>query len=282
MIAVLSAAACFGAGPAYGDTPGAGGRPGRPAGDGLAGKLLITGSSTMAPMVAEIARRFQSLHPGVQIEVQMGGSGRGISDARLGKADIGMASRALTDEESALYNVAMARDGVCLIVHKDNPVRSLTDRQVADIYTGKITNWSKVGGRDAPIVVMAARGEAGSNELFTHFFKLKYSDMKAQRVLGDNLTRVKALLENPNGIAYISVGEAERQALAGVPIKLVPVAGVAATSRNIRSGDFPLSRPLTLVTRELPKGLPKAFIDFALSPEVTDIIRKYDFVPYLD
>lgn len=248
----------------------------------LAGKLVITGSGTMAPMVAEIAKRFQRLHPEVQIDVQAGGSGRGLSDARQGKADIGMVSRALTEEEGDVYGYPIARDGICMVVHKDNPVQTLTSQQVVKIYTGKIANWKKVGGKDTPIAVMNAEAGRSSAELFTHYFDVKYDDVKAQRVLGDNPARIKAIAENPEAIIYMSVGEAERSAQAGAPIKLLPLDGVAATSKNIRSGNFPISRALTLVSKELPKGLVKEFINFSLSPQVTEIIVKHDFVPYLD
>jgi ABC-type phosphate transport system substrate-binding protein len=164
----------------------------------LTGRILITGSSTLAPVITEIGKRFETLHPGVQVEVRSGGSGRGISDATEGKADIGMASRALKDEESSLYSFAIA-------------------------------------------------------------------------------------VENPNGIAYISIGAAERAAAAGVPIKLLPVDGVAATTKDIRSGNFPLSRPLLLLTKDAPTaGLVKEFVSFALSSQATASIEKFDFVPYLD
>lgn len=250
--------------------------------DQLAGRLLVTGSSTMAPLVTAIAKRFQGLHPGVQVEVQMGGSGRGIADVRQGKADIGMVSRALAEAEQVFYGVPIARDGVAVVIHRDNPVPSLTDRQIADIYTGKITHWTQVGGADKPILLVKAEAGRSSTELFTHYFGVPYDDIKARQVVGDNPTRIKLLIENPNAILYVSVGEAERKAQAGVPIKLLPVAGVAATSKNIRSGDYPISRPLTLVTRELPKGLAKAFIEFSLSSEVTDLVLAHDFVAYLD
>lgn len=246
------------------------------------GRLLITGSSTMAPVIAEVGARFRALHPSVQIEVQAGGSGRGISDVMQGKADIGMASRALAKTESSLYSFAIARDGICLVVHKDNPVRSLSNSQVADLYTGKITNWNKVGGRDAPITVMNPKEGYGSVELFTHFFKVRYVDIKAQVVVGDNSERIKAIIENPDGISYTSVGSAQRQAQAGVAIKLLPVEGVAATQTNIRTGNYPISRPLLLLTKEVPAGLVREFIQFSLSSQVTDIVTRHDFVPYLD
>ncbi|NEQ29371.1 MAG: phosphate ABC transporter substrate-binding protein [Microcoleus sp. SIO2G3] len=102
------------------------------------GKLVLTGSSTVAPLASEIAKRFESEHPGVRVDVQSGGSSRGISDARQGVADIGMVSRALKPEEQDLKASSIARDGVTVILHKDNPVPSLNDKQVVDIYTGKV------------------------------------------------------------------------------------------------------------------------------------------------
>lgn len=245
-------------------------------------RLLLTGSSTMTPLVKEIAKRFEVMYPGVSIEVQAGGSGRGIADVRQGRADIGMASRPLKDDEQDLFGFAIARDGVCIILHRDNPVKSLTNRQIVDIYTGMITNWKKVGGRDAPITVLNATAGYSSAELFTHHFNINHSEIKANRIVGDNPTRIKAVSENPNAIVYVSVGEAERKAQGGAPIKLLPVEGVAANSRNVRSGDFPISRPLLLVTSSLPRGLAKAFIEFSLSPQVTELILAHDFVPYAD
>lgn len=245
-------------------------------------KLLITGSSTMCPLIAEIGKRFQSLHPGVQIEVQCGGSGRGISDAREGKADIGMVSRSLTAKEKDLYGFPIARDGISIILHKDNPVKSLSDAQVTGIYTGKITNWKRVGGKNAPITVINPKKGYSSAELFTHYFNIDYEDIKAAVVAGDNPTRIAAVVGNPNAIAYVSSGEAERKAHAGMPIKPLPFKNIMPTNRNIVTGNYPITRPLILVTKEFPSGLVKTFIDFCLSSAVVDIIELYDFVPYED
>lgn len=245
-------------------------------------KLLITGSSTMCPLVAEIGKLFHSLHPEIIVDVQCGGSSRGISDVREGKADIGMASRPLTDKEQDLYGFPIARDGLSIILHKNNPVQSLSDPQVADIYTGKITNWKNVGGRDAPITVINPGKGYSSAELFTHYFGLSYDDIKATVVAGDNPTRIRAVVDNPNAIAYISAGEAERTARAGAPIKPLPFNNVMPTSRNIITGNYPITRPLTLVIKGLPAGPAKTFIDYCLSSAVVDLIAKYDFVPYED
>lgn len=248
----------------------------------LTGKLLLTGSSTMAPLMTEIGKRFRSLHPSVEIEVQMGGSGRGLADARAGKADIGMVSRALTDTETDLFAFTIARDGVAVVIHKDNPVRALSKEQVNSIFAGRITNWKDVGGRDVPITVFAAGPTYSSTELFTHYFDLPFANIKAHTVLGDNPARISAVAGNPGSIVYVSVGEAERNAQTGTAIKLLPVGRVPATSRSIRSGNWPISRPLALVTKDQPDGLIKEFIKFSLSSQVTDAVEKFDFVPYLD
>lgn len=248
----------------------------------LAGALLITGSSTMAPLVAAMAERFRAIHPGVRIDVQTGGSGRGIADVRARKADIGMASRALGAVDADLHGLPVARDGVAIVVHKDNPVRALGASEVVGIYTGRLTRWKQLGGRDAAIVVAAADAGRGSSELFAQYFRLARSELRLQRTVGDNAERMRLLVEQPDAIVYMSVGEAERSVQAGAPLRPLPVAGVAATSRNILTGNYPIARPLSLVTRGRPSGLAAAFIDFCVSSQVTDLVVAHDFVPYLD
>lgn len=212
----------------------------------------------------------------------MGGSGRGVSDARAGKADIGMVSRALSEMERDLHGISIARDGVVVIVHKDNPVSALSDRQLLDIYSGKIANWRQVGGRGAPLHVLAATPEGGSSELISHYLKLPYEQIKAQRRIGPNAERIAAVAADPRAIIWVSVGEAERNVREGVPIKLLAVGGVAASSRNVRNGNYPISRPLTLVTRGTPTGAAQTFIEYCVSAQITDSVVAFDFVPYLD
>jgi phosphate transport system substrate-binding protein len=232
--------------------------------------------------VAAIGQRFQTLHPDVAIDVQTGGSGRGVLSAREGTADIGMASRALNRNEQDLLGFPIARDGICLVIHRANPVTSLSQQQVADIYTGKITSWREVGGRDVPIVVLNRTAGRGEVDFFTHHFKLPFTAIQARREVGDNLLCVEAVAGDPDAVVYLSLGEAERSARRGVTIKLLPIDGVPATSEEVHKGNFPLSRPLTLVTKGLPGGLAKEFIEYALSTQVADLIKEYDFIPYLD
>lgn len=247
--------------------------------DRLQGKLVITGSSTVAPLAAEIGKRFESLHPGVRVDVQTGGSSRGIADARQGLADIGMASRALKPEESDLSGFAIARDGVAVILHAANPVQTLTDDQVVSIYTGRITRWSEVGGADAPITVVNKAEGRSTLELFLHYFRLESPAVKAHVVIGDNEQGIKTVAGNPDAIGYVSVGAAEYSASHGVPVKLLPMKGIAASIATVKDGSFPLSRPLNLVTKAEPTGLAKAYIDYARSPAVHDLVAQLYFVP---
>ncbi|MGB7292820.1 MAG: phosphate ABC transporter substrate-binding protein [Thermodesulfobacteriota bacterium] len=247
--------------------------------DKLSGKLVITGSSTVAPLVAEIGKRFEVFHSDVRIDVQMGGSSRGIADAQQGLADIGMASRALKDSEQDLFAFPIALDGICIIVHDSNPVSGLSDAQIVDIYTGQINNWREVGGKDAPITVVNKAEGRATLELFLEHFKLKNKDIKPDVVIGDNEQGIKTIEGNPNAIGYVSIGTGEYDATHGEPIKLLPLGGVTASIENLRNGTFPMSRPLNLVTKTPPDGLAKGFIDFASSEKVQDIIEEQYFVP---
>lgn len=243
-------------------------------------KLGVTGSSTVAPLLSEIAKRYEQSHPQVRIDVQTGGSSRGIADARSGLADIGMASRALkTDEAQELKAHVLALDGVCFLVHRDNPVIALSDAQILDIYLGKTRNWKALGGKDAPITVVNRAEGRSELELFAQYFKIKSDQIKPDLVVGENQQGIKTVAGDPNAIVYLSVGTSEYEKALGTPIKLLPLNGIAASVATVKDGSFPMSRPLILVTRETPTGVKKDFIDFARSSAVHDLVREQSFVP---
>jgi len=135
---------------------------------------------------------------------------------------------------------------------------------------------------DTPITVVNKAEGRSTLEVFLHYFKLKNVDVKAQVVIGDNEQGVKTVAGNRNAIGYVSIGTAEYDATHGVPIKLLPIGGVAASTESVRKGSFPLSRPLHLVTRTSPSGLAKAFIEYAQSRAVHDLIKQQYFVPLAD
>lgn len=242
-------------------------------------KLVLTGSSTVAPLASEIGKRFEAAHRGVQVDVQTGGSSRGIADARNGLADIGMASRSLKPGEEDLFAHTIARDGIGVILHRDNPVNQLTRDQVVAIYRGEITNWKDVGGRDRPIVVVNKAQGRSTLELFLDHFELEPQDVQASIIIGDNEQGVKTVAGNPDAIGYVSIGTAEYDEEHGAPIKLLPLEGVVPSVSSVRSGDFPLSRPLNFVTLSEPQGLAEEFIAFARSPAVNDLVQGLYFVP---
>lgn len=242
-------------------------------------KLVLTGSSTIAPLGAELAKRFEQQNPGIRIDVQSGGSSRGIADARAGLADIGMASRALKPEESDLTGHPIAMDGISLIVHRTNSVAQLSDAQIKAVYTGAVSNWQAIGGKDQRVTVVNKAEGRSTLELFLQYFQLDNRNIKAQVVIGDNQQGIKTVSANPGAIGYVSVGTAEFEAAQGTPIRLLPLNGVPATVENVRNGSFPLSRPLNLVTKGPATGLAKRFIDFAQSEGVHDLVEAQFFVP---
>ena len=242
-------------------------------------KLVLTGSSTIAPLMLEIAKRFEARNPGTRVDVQSGGSSRGVADARTGLAQIGMVSRALKTEERDLTAYTIAMDGVSIIVHKSNPIQTMSDAQVKAIYTGQIRNWRDLGGPELPITVVNKAEGRSTLELFTTYFAMKNSDIKAQVVIGENQQGIKTVAGIPGAIGYVSIGTAEYEEQHGAKIKTLTLGGVAATLKNVREARFPLSRPLNLVTHGAPQGIAKQLIEFARSKDVYDLIEAQYFVP---
>ncbi len=233
----------------------------------------------MAPLVAEIGKQFETRHPGVRVDVQTGGSSRGIADVINGVADIGMTSRALKSQELHLHGSVIAQDGITIILHRSNPVQELTDDQIRAMYTGGITHWNQVGGPEAPITVVNKAEGRSTLELFLDYFQISNRDIHAHVVIGDNEQGIKTVAGNPHAIGYVSIGTAQYDATHGIPIRLLPLQHIPATIETVREGRFPLSRPLILVTKFLPTGLIKTFIDFARSSQANDLILKQYFVP---
>lgn len=244
-------------------------------------KLALSGSSTIAPLAAELGKAFERLHPDVRVEVQAGGSSRGVADALSGVVDLGMASRALKPEEVAqgLTGSTIALDGLCMIVHADNPVGELSAAQIVSIYRGEIRDWSAVGGAAGPITVVNKAEGRSTLELFLAHFKLKAEEVRADVVIGDNAQGLKTVAGNARAIGYVSIGSAEVEREHGSPVKLLPLGGVAAGRGTVLDGTFPLQRPLNFVTRGAPVGLAAEFVAFARTPGACALVAAQSFVP---
>jgi phosphate transport system substrate-binding protein len=241
--------------------------------------VTLTGSSTVAPLVADAAKHYEESHPGVRIEVQTGGSSRGIADALSGLADFGMVSRDLKPEESDLKAHVIARDGVGLIVHRDNPVADLTKQQIIDIYTGKTRNWSAFGGADGDIVVVSKAEGRATLEVFLAYTGLDSADIAAAVVVGENQQAVKTVAGNPQAIGYVSIGTAASEAAAGTPIRLVKCDGIDPTPETVAAGRFPITRPLQIVVKGEPKPAASDFLAYLKSTAIDDLVRQHLYVP---
>ena len=245
----------------------------------LSGKLLLTGSSTVAPLAAEMAKRFEQLHPDVRVDVQTGGSGKGIADARAGVADIGMASRDLKPDEYDLTAHPIAADGVGLIVHASNAIEQLTSEQILSAYTDETNNWREFGGPDRQITVVHKAEGRATLEVFLKHFGAANQAIRADVIVGDNEHGVKTVAGVEGAIGYVSIGTAEADIEAGVPIRLLPLEGVDANTANVASGAFPMSRPLNLITTANPSQLTIEFVKFCQSSAVHDLVQAHYFVP---
>ncbi|HCF4209929.1 TPA: phosphate ABC transporter substrate-binding protein [Pseudomonas aeruginosa] len=241
--------------------------------------ISVSGSSTIAPLMADIGKRFEALNPDIHVDVQSGGTSRGIQDVRSGLAVIGMASRALTDTEKDLQAYPIADDGIALIVHASNPLTQITSEQVVDIYTGKVSDWSALDGPSGSVVKVHKAEGRSTLELFLQHFHLDNGDVRPDLVIGDNQQGIKSVAGNPLAIGYVSIGSAEYEAGQGVPIKLLALDGQTASSQAVRDGHYPLSRTLNLVVRGEPDASTRALLDFAQSSEVADLVQQHAFVP---
>ena len=243
-------------------------------------KITIVGSSTIAPLMSEIAKAFEKKNPGVRVDVQAGGSSRGVLDVRQGTAQIGMLSRALkADEQAEFRRVLLAQDGLAMIVHQSNPVKSLSKDQVIGIYSGRFTNWSQVGGADLPISVVSKAEGRSTLEIFSHYFDLPYKHIKAHVVIGDNQQGIQTVAGAPAGIGYVSIGTAEYEARHGAAIRLVPLDGQVPSTSAVAKGGYPLSRELNLVFKADSEARLDGLLKFVRTPEAAELTTQQFFVP---
>lgn len=253
--------------------------PMAPAGDSQV-RLLATGSSTVAPVIAELARHYEQGHPGVRIDVQTGGSSRGVADAVNGLSDMGMVSRGLKPGESGLYAYTIARDGIAVITHKENPVSAIDRNRLQQIYRGVARQWEEVGGKAGlPIVVVNKSAAHSTFELFLKYLGLAADEVHADIIIGDNQQGLKTVAGNRAAIGYVSIGAALQAQRQDVPIKLLRLDAVEPNIEKVRAGDYPISRPLNIVTNEPARGTVSDLLAFARSDEGAAIIEALNFVP---
>jgi phosphate transport system substrate-binding protein len=240
--------------------------------------LVLAGSRTMTPLMLDVAERFQESHPGVRVNVESTPGDRPIYDTRFGLADLGMLGRNLRPEESGLLNFPIARDGLAIIVNRNNPVKELSEAQIAGLFTRAYVNWRELGGADRPVLLAGQSEARAARGVFLAFFGLQELQVRANPTVAGNEQAIDAVANHPEAIGYASLGLA-RKAAANRPIRLLPLAGVPAKLENVANGRYPLVRPLQLLAREPPHGAVQEFLEFARSAAVHDLIEKHGFAP---
>ncbi len=240
--------------------------------------LLLTGSSTAAPLMSEIGLIFEKKFPKVKVEVQTGGSTKGLTDLRQGLNDIGMLSRDLKPDEKDVKSHLIAIDGLVFAVHQKNNVSKLTTDQVKKIYRGEVTNWNELGGLDRKITVISKAEGRAALDLFVQQFGVKSSEIKAKSIVGDNEHGLKLVKGDETAIAYLSVSTVDTAIKAGEPIAAITLDGVAATPANLKNGTYKFARSIILVTNEKTKSSALDLVKIAQSTEVLKLIEKLGFV----
>ncbi|NRA65171.1 MAG: phosphate ABC transporter substrate-binding protein [Pseudobacteriovorax sp.] len=243
-------------------------------------RISVTGSSTVAPLIAEIAKEYESKHPNIRIDVQTGGSSRGILDARQQTSDIGMVSRALKPAENDIKPVLIARDGVGVVVNSSVTIDALSKADLTKLYLKKIQNWSELGGPDLKVTVIHKAQGRSTAEVFLEYLSLQYTNVQADIIIGDNEQAIKNIDSIPGAIGYVSIGAAEYSMKQGSKIKLLELEGIAATTKTVANGTYPISRELNIVLNpKQDKTHVQKFVEYASSAQTNEIVRSLDFVP---
>ncbi len=242
----------------------------------LSGKITLAGSTSMEKLANAMAEAFMEKYPNVTVAPEFTGSGAGLESLAKGTVDIGDASRALSDDEKAggaVENI-VAIDGIAVITDPENAVSDITSEQLAQIYTGEVTNWSDLGGADEQIVVIGREAGSGTRDAFEELNDVKDACKYAQELdsTGAVLAKVAA---TPGAIGYVSLDVVDDT------VKALQLNSVDATEDNILAGTYVLQRPFVMATMgEISEqnDLVKAFFDFIHSEEGQQVITSVGLI----
>lgn len=261
--------------------------------DDVQGGLQIKGSDTMVNLAQAWAEAFMGKHPQVNVAVTGGGSGTGIAALIGGTCDLAAASRKMTAKEIALAQSrgvepkewTTGLDGLAVVVHPSNPVKRLTIEQLAEVFTGKIHNWKELGGNDAAIVLLSREVNSGTHVYFKEHVLSKTADGRSREftpealLLPSSQAIAEETASNPAAIGYYGMGylNAKNAVVAVANTAADPY--IAPSEESVRGGTYPISRPLFLYSHADAQGAAKIFLDFVMSAEGQEIVRRTDFVP---
>lgn len=243
-------------------------------------KIVIEGSTTVLPIAQKAAEVYMNYHSDADISVRGGGSGVGIASLIDGSCDIGDSSRPIKDSELEkgvangrnIKAHVVAMDGIAAIVHPSNKVSALTKAQLKDIYAGKISNWSEVGGNDEKIVVISRDTSSGTYEAFGSLV-LGGAKVRPDALLqASNQAVASTVARTPAAIGYVGLG------FLSSSVKAIELDGVVPSKETVLTGKYAVGRPLFMYTNGEPKGLVKEFIDFVKSSDGQKLAEEEGFV----
>ncbi len=244
--------------------------------------ISITGSTTVLPIAQKAAEDYMNDHPNWDIQVSGGGSSVGVKSAGEGTVDIGMASRDMKQSEKDSYpdlkEIVVAKDGIAMIVHPDNPITKLKVDQIRGIYNGTYTNWNQVGGNDQEIVVVGRDEASGTREFFWDHVMHKEDFVSTILAKNSNGAVKQTVEQTPAAIGFVGMGYIDTT----VKALKINVDGtlIYPTVDNVIAGTYPISRSLHMLVLEANyNGHIKEFIDYVLSPAGQQIVAEEGFVP---
>src|SRR5467141_1557109 len=248
-----------------------------------ADRLVIKGSDTLgAKLVPQLAEHFKAEHPGTTFSIAAEGSTTGIAAIIDGTAQIGMSSRPVKPEEIAaakakgvtFKETIVAYDGIAVIVNSANPVKGLTRKQVEQIFTGDVTDWSAVGGSGGKISVYTRNTSSGTYSEFKELgMKKRDYALDSQKMAG-NEQIASEVRKNSNGVGYVGLAYIKASG-----IKVVPIDGATPSKESVLGKAYPYARPTFYYTNGEPSGLAKQFVDFTVSNAGQKIVEQVGFVP---
>ena len=255
--------------------------------------VQVKGSDTMVNLGQAWAEKYMEKNAGDFIAVTGGGSGTGLSSLISGTCDIAMSSRNIKEKEVTLAKqkgidpneIKVALDGLAVVVNPANPVSKLTLVQLADIFTGRVTNWKELGGKDEKIVVLSREVNSGTHVYFKeHVLRKNDPNSKEEFVssalmLSSSQAIADEVAGNSSAIGYYGMGYISNKQKPVSIAKDEKSEYEAASIENVINDKYPISRPLFLYTNGAPEGLVKKFVDFTLSKEGQDTVLAIDFVP---
>lgn len=208
------------------------------------GNVRLDGSTSMEPLMTALSEAIKEDYPNLQLEAQFTGSGTGIKSVIAGTVEIGNSSRSLTDEEKSqgLIENIVAIDGIAIITDKNNTITNLTKEQLISIYTGEITNWKDVGGKDQRIVVVGREASSGTRGAFEEILAIK-DKCKYANELNEAGAVVAKVQQTPGAIGYISLDNITDT------VKAIQLDGIVASEETVKNGLYKLQRPFVMATK---------------------------------